>query len=115
MGVEGRVAVAIGWVAVLVALAAWSNTDAASVAAVLVTVLAAALIARWWVVLIPAPTALVLIFGSVLAGSDVDSDGISGWEWALGVAAITGAVMFLLALGVLAGRTVGRLRERRTS
>lgn len=109
MGIGGKFAVGVAWVTALVWLSQWSNTDGALTGAVIATVVVAALIDTWWVLAVPVPTALLLIAVSLADAPELDSDGISGWDWAGVVSLVAGGIALLLAVGVGLGRVVRRL------
>ena len=93
-----RVAVVVGWVA---ALATVLFADLSPWFAVPVTVLAGALVGRWWVMLVPAIAAVVygaaLLIDGVDPGERWDSEPIV-YVFAVGFGAA--ALAFLLAVGV---------------
>ena len=107
-----RIAVAVVWAVEIVLLTTWSNTDGAMAAAVLSTLLAAALIGTWWLLVVPLVPAAVLIAGTI-ASNEPDADGVTGLEWAAYIAVVTTAIVLLLAVGVGANRLISRAWKHR--
>ena len=94
-----RALAVVAWVLTLTLLASWSETNAALVAAALVTVVTGAMVDRWWVLLVPALPAVVF------AVTAVASDNGDGYEfgpefWAAMALIVGGALVVLLAVGV---------------
>lgn len=102
-----RIAVAVVWAVGLVLLTTWSYTDGAMAAAVLSTLLAAALVGTWWLLVVPLVPAAGLIAGTI-ASNEPDYDGVTSLEWAAYIAVVTTAIVLLLAVGVGANRLISR-------
>lgn len=94
MGVGFRITVVVGWIA---ALAAVLFVDVSPWLAVPVTVLAGALVGRWWVLLVPPAGAVVYGLALLIAGRQGDSEPI---VYAFAIAFAAASVAFLLAVGV---------------
>jgi hypothetical protein len=83
-------------------------------AAAAITLVAGALIGRWWVLLVPVIPAALLVVATLTSGAEADSDGTPAWMWAIYFAIWAGAIVAVLALGVGLTRLVrGRRRPTR--
>lgn len=100
------------WVALMIGMLNWSNTEAATVGVVGGTVALGALVGRWWVLLVPIVPGVLLAFGTLVSDPDDFYEGSPG-EWALIVVFLTAATVALLAIGVWIHRSARRLRTRR--
>jgi Mg2+/citrate symporter len=104
---------AIGlWVALVVAMLNWSNTEAATAGVVAGTVALGAAVGRWWVLLAPVVPGLLLALGTLVSDPDDFYEGTPA-EWALVVVVLTVLIAALLAIGVLLNRSASRLWARR--
>jgi hypothetical protein len=108
-------AAVVVWVAFLVGMASWSETDLALIVAAAGTFALGAFVGRWWVLLVVLSPGLALALWSAAAGTDDTGHG-SGVDWALWLfvpaTILAGAVM---ALGVLTHRLATRSRSQRTA
>jgi hypothetical protein len=107
-----RVASIAVWVAFMVGMANWSNTEAATAGAVAGTVALGALVGRWWVLIAPLVSGVLLALATLLATPDDAYEDAPGM-WALYFVFLAGAIAALLAIGVWLNRSAGRLRARR--
>jgi hypothetical protein len=107
-----RIAAIALWVALMVAMLNWSNTDAATAGVVGGTVALGAIVGRWWVLLVPVAPGVLLAIGTLVSDPDDFYEGSPG-EWALVVVLLTAATGALLAIGVWLHRSARRLRYRR--
>lgn len=112
MGTAVYVAVCVLWLGGLYLLTTWSETTSATWAAAAITVAAGVAIGRWWVLLVPVVVAVPFLLGSLIGGAEGDSDGTSGWTWAIVIALWASAFAALLALGTGLRRLVHRERRR---
>jgi hypothetical protein len=103
--VVARIAIAVGWVAALAALTQWGETTWAIVAAFAVTLAAGALVARWWILLVPAAVALVVAAWTLIDGDTYDA---SPADYAISFVMAGAFVAFVLAAGVAAGKLLRR-------
>lgn len=115
MTTGGRTVVALLWAAGMVLLTTWSNTDGAVAAAAVGTLLAGAVVGRWWVLVVPLIPGTLLITGSLAAAHQRDADGSTGLQWAAYVAAVTTLIVLLLAIGVGAQRLVSSTLQHRAA
>jgi hypothetical protein len=106
VGTALRVIAIAGWAGGLIALTTWSNTDGAIAVAVASTIFVGAVVGRWWLLLLPAPPALVL-----MAGARGDYEWSRG-DWILFIALTTLAIELLLAVGLALNWVVRRLGRR---
>jgi hypothetical protein len=100
-----RILVVVAWLAALYGLAAWGESTPALIAAAAVTVIAGALVSRWWVLLVPVVPAVLIALLTVIRGET------AGERWdaepaAYAVMTAVAGVMiaFLLAVGVALSR-----------
>ena len=107
-----RIAAIALWVAFMIGMLNWSNTDAATVGVVAGTVALGALVGRWWVLLAPAVPGVLLAIGTLFSDPDDFYEGSPGF-WALYVVLWAAAIAALLAIGVWLHRSARRLRARR--
>jgi len=98
-----RVAATALWIGLLLAMASWSNSDAALAGAVAGTVLLGVLVGRWWVLWVPVVPGAVLALMTLVSRTE-DSDGTPSWLWAAYIALATVGVTALLAVGVAISR-----------
>jgi hypothetical protein len=106
-----RIAAIALWVAFMIAMLNWSNTEGASAGVVGGTVVLGALVGRWWVLLVPIVPGVLVAFGTLVSDPDDFYEGSPG-EWALVVVFLTAATVALLAIGVWIHRSARRLRAR---
>ena len=116
MGDAARVGVIVLWCGGLGALTTWSNTDAAIVAMVGISVLAGALVGRWWLPLgaLGLLTGVALLF--VIAGVEDDGSELSPtwlavvlYAYSLPLAVIPAAV----GVGIRRGAALAAARAER--
>jgi hypothetical protein len=107
-----RIAAIALWVAFMVGMANWSNTEAATAGAVAGTVALGALVGRWWVLIAPLVSGVLLALATLLATPDDAYEDAPGM-WALYFVFLAGAIAALLAIGVWLNRSARRLRARR--
>src|SRR4051794_22013876 len=74
MNVTLRIAVLVVWAAVVVALFQWDEYVPMLIGVLAVTVLAGALVARWWALAAPVAVGVVFLIGSVTVGADDSGD-----------------------------------------
>jgi hypothetical protein len=106
-----RIAAIALWVAFMVAMLNWSNTNAATAGVVGGTLALGALVGRWWILLVPILPGVLLAIGTLVSDPDDFYEGSPG-EWALVVVLLTAATATLLAIGVWLHRSARRLRAR---
>jgi hypothetical protein len=105
-----RVAAIAAWAGFMIAMANWSNTDAALVGAGVGTVVLGIVVGRWWVLLVPIVLGTVLALASLVSDPDDYFEGSPGL-WAAYVAVWTVAIAAILALGVGINRSAVRRRS----
>jgi hypothetical protein len=98
--------------AFMVAAVNWSNTDAATAGVVGGTVALGAIVGRWWVLLLPLVSGVLLALATLFATPDDAYEDAPGM-WALYFVFLAGAIAALLGLGVWLNRSARRLRARR--
>jgi hypothetical protein len=107
-----RVAAIALWVGFMVAMANWSNTEGATAGAVAGTVALGALVGRWWVLIAPLASGVLLALATLVASPDDAYEDAPGM-WALYFVFLAAAIAALLAIGVWLNRSARRLRARR--
>lgn len=105
MAAAVRIAAIVAWVGGMVALTTWSNTDAATAAAVAATFAVGVIVGRWPLLLVAIVPGLALALMTAVADPD-DFHDASPLFWAGYVLVIAAAVTGLLALGVGVHRLV---------
>jgi hypothetical protein len=100
VGTAIRIAIIVVWLGGLALLTTWSQTTPAIVAAFAATFVTGLLVGRWWLLIVPAVPLTYLILGSLLAGSEPDSDGATGYDWALWIAILSAPLVATLGTGV---------------
>ena len=111
MAIALRIVVIAAWAGFVLAMASWSNTDAALIGAGTATIALGALVGRWWVLLVPVVPGALLALGTLVADPDGFYEG-SPELWAAYLALITVAFAALVAIGVALNRLTRRVRLR---
>jgi hypothetical protein len=107
-----RIAAIVLWAAFMVAALNWSNTAAATAGVVGGMVALGAIVGRWWVLLVPLVSGVLLALVTLFATPDDAYEDAPGM-WALYFVFLAVAIAALLAIGVWLNRSAGRLRARR--
>jgi hypothetical protein len=108
MGTAIRIAIIVAWLGGLALLTTWSQTTPAIVAAFAATFVTGLLVGRWWLLIVPAVPLTYLILGSLLSGGEPDSDGATGYDWALWIAILAAPFLATLSAGVGLGKLARR-------
>lgn len=109
----GRAVAVVAWIAALIALTTWAYSDAALALGTVATVLAGAIVGRWWFVGVPLAPAALWVVLALLTESEPDAHGATDLAWALYGAFVAVVLAALIAAGVALNRLGARLTRAR--
>jgi hypothetical protein len=108
-----RIAVVAAWIGGLLALTTWSETTAAIVCALILTLATGLIVGRWWLMLVPVAVGAAIAISLLVDGRDPgewwDADPA---DYAVAVAMAAALVAALLGFGVAVRKSVAAMRQR---